>query len=30
MSLAIGLNELLVELKGVDDQINILSRELEE
>lgn len=30
MSLAIGLNELLVELKGVDDQIEILSRELEE
>ncbi len=30
MSLAIGLNELLVELKGVDDQIDILSRELEE
>lgn len=30
MSLAIGLNELLVELKGVDDQIEILSRELED
>lgn len=30
MSLAIGLNELLVELKGVDDQIEILSLELDD
>lgn len=29
VSLAISLNELLVELHGVDEQINILSRELE-
>ena len=30
MSLAISLNELLVELKGVEEQIDILSRELED
>ena len=30
MSLAISLNELLLELKGVDEQIRILSRELED
>lgn len=30
MSLSIGLNELLVELKGVDDQIGILSLELDD
>lgn len=30
MSLAIELNELLLELKGVDDQIGILSRELDD
>lgn len=29
MSLSIALNELLIELKGVDDQIGILTRELE-
>ena len=29
MSMAINLNELLIELKGVDDQIEILSRELD-
>lgn len=29
MSLSIGLNELLLELKGVDEQIAILSRELD-
>ena len=30
MSLAISLNELLLELKGVNDQIAILSRELDD
>lgn len=30
MTLAIRLNELLLELKGVDEQITILSRELDE
>lgn len=30
VSLAIKLNELLLELKGVDDQIDILSRELDD
>lgn len=30
MSLAIELNELLLELKGVDDQIGILSHELDD
>lgn len=29
MSMAISLNELLIELKGVEDQIEILSRELD-
>lgn len=29
MSMAINLNELLIELKGVEDQIEILSRELD-
>lgn len=29
ISLAINLNELLLELKGVDEQIQILSRELD-
>ncbi len=28
VTLAINLNELLIELKGVDEQINILSNEL--
>ena len=30
VSLAIKLNELLLELKGVDDQIDILSSELDD
>ena len=30
MSLAISLNELLLELKGVNDQIAIVSRELDD
>lgn len=30
MSMAISLNELLIELKGVDEQIGILSRELDD
>lgn len=30
MSMAINLNELLIELKGVDDQIRILSQELDD
>ena len=29
MSMAINLNELLIELKGVEEQIEILSRELD-
>lgn len=29
MSMAINLNELLIEFKGVSEQINILSRELD-
>lgn len=29
MSMAIALNELLIELKGVNGQIDVLSRELE-